>query len=146
MQAAQAYQQYKNLQAQTADGGELVVMLYQGAIKFISRAVGGLATENVEETHNNLVNAQAVIAELTASLNPEAGEIARNLSRLYEYMNHRLVEANLRKNPEPAEEVLGLLRELLPAWQQAAAQVRTEKSAQESSTALGRAHLSVVSG
>jgi flagellar protein FliS len=75
----------------------------------------------VPTAHNNLVRAQAVISELLETLDLErGGELARNLTQIYEYMNHRLVEANLRKDVAPAREVERLLRELLPAWEQAA--------------------------
>lgn len=127
MHAAQAYQQYKTLQAQTADRGELVVMLYQGALKFLGHATAALRAGRLQEAHNNIVRCQDIIAELMASLDLDAGEIARNLYRIYEYMHYRLVEANIRKDPQPAAEVERLLRELLPAWQAAAQEVRAQR-------------------
>lgn len=128
MYATNGYEQYKTMQTQTADQGELVVMLYQGGIKFLSRASAALEAGNLEVAHVNLVRGQDVIAELMGSLNLESGEISQNLFRLYEYMHHQLVQANLRKNPEPVAEVTQLMRELLPAWQQAANAARAERS------------------
>lgn len=124
MYAAQVYQQYRTMQTQTADKGELVVMLYQGAIKFLARASAALQSNDRQEAHNNIVRCQDIIAELMASLDMGAGELAFNLLRLYEYMHHRLVEANLRKDVQLVDEVAGLLRELLPAWQDAARDAR----------------------
>ena len=70
--------------------------------------------------------AQAVISELLETLDLErGGELARGLMQIYEYMNHRLVEANLHKDVAPAREVERLLRELLPAWEQAARESTT---------------------
>jgi flagellar protein FliS len=78
-------------------------------------------------SHNYLVRAQAVINELLESIDVErGGEVARNLWRIYDYMNSRLVEANLRKDAAPAREVERLLRELLPAWEEAARQTNTQ--------------------
>ena len=115
-----AYQTYRQTQAQTATPGELIVMLYQGAARFVARGIEGIESGNVEVAHWHLVKAQAVIAELHGSLDAErGGEIARNLADIYAFMNRRLVDANLRKDIAPAREVERLLRELLPAWEQA---------------------------
>jgi flagellar protein FliS len=116
-----AYQSYRQTQAATAAPGELVVMLYRGAARFVNSAVEAIEARNVPLAHNNLVRAQAVITELLETLDLErGGELARQLSQIYDYMNHQLVEANLRKDVAPAREVERLLRELLPAWEQAA--------------------------
>jgi flagellar protein FliS len=116
-----AHQSYRQTQAETAAPGELVVMLYRGAARFVSSAVEGIEARNVPIAHNNLIRAQAVITELLETLDlARGGELARNLMQIYEYMSHRLVEANLRKDVAPAREVECLLRELLPAWEQAA--------------------------
>jgi flagellar secretion chaperone FliS len=99
------------------------VMLYRGAARFVGIAVEGIEAHNIELANEKLGRAQAIVFELIATLDLErGGELASNLLRIYEYMNHRLVEANLRKDAEPAREVQGLLRELLPAWEAAARQ------------------------
>lgn len=128
MQATQAYQQYQTLQTQTADQCELVLMLYQGAIKFLTRASVALERRNLEDAHSALIRSQDIIAELMGSLNMEAGEIAVNLFRIYEFMHYSLIQANLRKDPAPVQEVMRLMRELLPAWQEAVREVRAARS------------------
>jgi len=122
----QAYKQYETSQAHTADGGELIVMLYQGALRFLARASTTLQAGNLQESHDNLIRCQDIIAELMGSLDLSAGDIAYNLYRIYEYMYHRLVQANLHKDAKPLDEVARLLRELLPAWQQAAKEARLQ--------------------
>ncbi|MCL5958016.1 MAG: flagellar export chaperone FliS [Chloroflexi bacterium] len=142
MYPTDGYQQYKTMQTQTADRGELVVMLYQGAIKFLGRASAALEAGQPEEAHVNLVRGQDVIAELMGSLNPDGGEIAQNLFTLYEYMHYRLVQANIQKDPRLVAEVTQLLRELLPSWQQAARAARAERSEERNA---GAARLSFAS-
>ena len=116
-----AYQVYRQTQAQTAAPGELVVMLYQGAIRFVGAGIDAIEIKDVPTAHNSLVKAQAIVSELAETLDLErGGDIARNLAGIYDYLNRRLVEANLAKSAQPAREVLALLRELLPAWQAAA--------------------------
>jgi flagellar protein FliS len=118
-----AYNTYRQTQTQTAAPGELVVMLYRGAARFVGSAIEGIEARNIQLANEKLGRAQAIIHELIATLDLErGGELAGNLVRIYEYMNHRLVEANLRKDAVPAREVEGLLRELLPAWEAAARQ------------------------
>ena len=120
-----AYQVYHQTQAQTAAPGELVIMLYRGAARFVARGIDAVERHDVETAHNSFVRAQAIITELLETLDLErGGEVARNLTRIYEYLNFRLVEANLRKDAEPAREVARLLHELLPAWEAAVRQAQ----------------------
>ena len=117
------YQAYTQMQAQTSAPGELVVMLYRGAVRFVSAAVEAIESRDIQAAHNNLVRAQAIISELIETLDlTGGGELASNLLAIYQYLNRRLVEANLRKDAAVAREVEGLLRELLPAWEHAARQ------------------------
>jgi len=118
-----AYNVYRQTQAQTAAPGELVVMLYRGATRFVASAIDAIESRDIQAAHNNLVRAQAIIAELRDTLDAErGGELAKNLSQIYDYLHGRLVEANLRKDAQPAREVGNILRELLPAWEEAARQ------------------------
>jgi flagellar protein FliS len=121
-----AHQVYRQTQAQTAAPGELVVMLYQGALRFVTSAIEALEARDIEGAHNGLVRAQAIIGELNGTLDMErGGQFGRNLSSLYDFMTRRLIDANVRKEVAPAREVQGLLRELLPAWQAAVRQQAT---------------------
>jgi flagellar protein FliS len=124
------YQAYRQTQAQTAAPGELVVMLYRGAVRFVSSAIEAIESRDIPTAHTNLVRAQAIVSELSETLDLErGGELARNLNAIYEYLNRRLIEANLRKDAAAAREVHGLLRELLPAWEQAAREAGGRASA-----------------
>jgi flagellar protein FliS len=120
-----AYNTYAETQTQTADPGELVVMLYRGAARFVAAAIEAVDAKNVQTANNSFVRAQAIITELLETLDlKRGGELAANLSNIYEYMNRRLIDANLRKDAQPAREILALLRELLPAWEQAARETK----------------------
>ena len=121
-----AHQVYRQTQAQTAAPGELVVMLYQGALRFVTSAIEALDARDIQGAHNGLVRTQAIISELNTTLDvARGGQFARNLSSLYDFMTRRLIDANVRKEAAPAREVQGLLRELLPAWQTAVRQNAT---------------------
>jgi flagellar secretion chaperone FliS len=113
------YQQYQKTQTETASKSQLVIMLYHGAIKFINKAVLYIGEGNVEEAHNSAVRAQDIVLELQSTLNMDAGPVSENLDRLYQYMLNRLLEANIHKDVTAFQEIADLLRELLPAWEEA---------------------------
>lgn len=116
---ANPYQRYRQTQAQTASPTQLVVMLYEGLVRFCTAADVAIRAGEVASAHDNLVRAQAIVAELAGSLNhQQGGEIATNLARLYDYCYRRLVEANVRKDSTIVIEVRGLMSELLPAWRE----------------------------
>jgi flagellar protein FliS len=115
------YQQYRATVVETATPAQLVALLYQGVVRFTQRALLALERRDLEGAHEALVRAQAIVLELSSNLDFEqGGEIARNLAGLYAYAYQRLLAANCRKEAAPAEEVLAVFRQLLPAWQQLA--------------------------
>ena len=113
---------YRTNAVLTASPGQLVLMLFDGALKAMalaSQAFSGIADNprNIPVVHKELMRAQGIIAELQSGLNlEEGGDFARNMHGLYEYYNRRLFEANLRKQIEPLLEVERLLRDLRDAW------------------------------
>ncbi|MGQ9513089.1 MAG: flagellar export chaperone FliS [Thermodesulfitimonas sp.] len=106
----------------TAPPGRLLLMLYDGAINFLSRAVDALERKDFEEANRLIVRAQDIIAELTSSLDMRY-DVAQSLYQLYDYFNRRLVEANVKKDGIPIAEVQGYLRELRAVWAEVIAAV-----------------------
>lgn len=125
--------EYKKTQIITASQGKLIVMLYDGAIKFINNAIEllGMQKKDIEKIHNNIVRAQDIITELIGSLNMEAGEIANKLFSIYMYLNQRLAEANIKKEKEPLLEVKKHLSELREAWAEANKKIQTPLEKQD---------------
>lgn len=116
-----AFQTYQQTRVTTASGGQLIILAYEGALKWIAKARHELEKPkpDVEQVHQALVRAQAIVGELQASLRmEEGGEVAANLYRLYDFILERLMQANLKKSDEGLEEVVTILRELLDAWKQ----------------------------
>lgn len=119
------YQQYKETQVHTAPPETLVLMLYDGAIRFLEHARRQLlAGENGDEA---VTRAQDIIVELMTSLNLEdGGLIAQNLYRLYDYYLYRLILSHGTRDVAGIVEVLGHVRQLRETWRQAVTQVRAE--------------------
>jgi flagellar protein FliS len=132
------YQQYRATKVETAGSVDLVVMLYQGAVRFIRLGIQAIARNDPKAAHTNLVRAQDIVVELLGSLNHEAGgQVASQLAGVYDYCFRQLVTANVKKDPAPAHEVAGILRDLGTAWQEIAAQQRQVQSQGQAST-IGR--------
>lgn len=110
------HQLYKQTQVESVSPQQLILMLYNGAIKFIKIARCGLEEKNTEKTHTAIVKVQDIILELMACLDHGQGEVAGNLYALYDYMNSRLLTANINKDNEPLDEVEKMLAELRDTW------------------------------
>jgi flagellar protein FliS len=124
------YQQYRATKVETAGSVDLVVMLYQGAVRFIRLGIDGIEKRDPKAAHTNLVRAQDIVVELLGSLNREAGgQIASQLASVYDYCFRQLVTANVKQDPAPAREVIGILRDLGTAWQEIAAQQKKAQAA-----------------
>jgi flagellar protein FliS len=107
---------YRQVDVETTSQGKLIVMLFSGAIQRAEEAKRQLQKGKTDGVHNNLIRAQDIIAELRGALNMQAGEMARNLDRVYEYCQHLLVKANIRKSIEPIDECLVHLTSLRDTW------------------------------
>jgi len=113
---------YRSNSILTASPGQLVLMLFDGALKAL--AIARTACDDpsgnprrFEIIHAQLTKAQKIIAELQGTLNLEAGgEFARTMHRLYDYYDRRLIEANMKKQSAPIAEVERLLGEVRNAW------------------------------
>ncbi len=103
---ARQARQYKQQQIETASPEEILIMLYEGAIRFLVIAKKSLDQKDIETFHNNLLRAQHIIIEFMTSLDMElGGEMATNLYNLYEYLHYRLVQANIQKDVVMIDEV-----------------------------------------
>lgn len=117
MTIANPYEQYQQIKVKSSPREKLLIMAYDGAIRFINVSLKNLNDGDLEKVHFNILKAQAIISELMISLDMEkGGEIAVNLFRIYEYMNHRLTIGNATKDKKPFEEVKSLLNRLREAW------------------------------
>lgn len=117
--------QYKQTQMDTTPKEQILVMLYEGAVRFLHQAKEGFAENNIEKIHNNLIKVQNIITEFETNLDMEAGgEFAQNLFALYEFMSRQLVEANIRKNEGALDIVIKHMTELRDTWKEAVRQYK----------------------
>ncbi|KUO74804.1 MAG: flagellar protein FliS [Clostridia bacterium BRH_c25] len=123
-----AYDQYKKNMINTATPQEITLMLYNGLVRFLKQAAAGIEERNIEKANNNIIRAQDIIYEFMRTLDMNY-EISSNLLALYDYMNRRLVEANVKKDNEIVTEIIGLSEELRDTWAQAMKLVKQQTAA-----------------
>lgn len=123
MNASLAMQQYRQNHVQggveSASPHRLVQMLMEGAVEKILAAKGFMANNNIPQKGEQISWAISIIDGLRGSLNEtEGGEVAANLRSLYDYMERRLIKANLDNDPEILDEVGVLMNEIKSGWDQ----------------------------
>ena len=111
------YAAYANNKIMTATPAELTLMLYEGAIKFCNIAEVAIEKKDVQKAHDNIVKAQRIIEEFQATLNHKYA-VAEDFDNVYKYLLQRMVEANIKKDTEILEEVLGHLRTMRDTWKE----------------------------
>ncbi len=108
---------YQETAVSTANKGRLVVLLYEGAIKFLKLALKEIETGNHEARNRYMIRAQDIITELNSVLDTEAGgQIAENLRQLYDFMYRQLVQANIKQDTAKINDVIRLLEDLNESW------------------------------
>jgi len=121
MQTANPWKSYRQITTLTAPPGQIVLMLYEGALRSLDRSLPGFSHADPAEANmtvnNNLKRAREIIQELNSVLNmAEGGEIASTLRRLYDYLDRRIEESNLQKKPAGVQEAIRHLTVLRDAW------------------------------
>lgn len=113
----QGYAAYGNSKILTASPAELTLMLYDGAIKFANIAIVAIEKKDIEKAHNNIMKAENIIIEFQSTLDHKY-PVAKDFDTVYTYLLQRLRDANLKKDKEILEEVLGHLRTMRDTWKE----------------------------
>ena len=107
---------YRETQIKTASKGKLVVILYDGLLRFLDLALESLPEKKYDVVNSNIIKAQDIISELSMSLNMEAGEMSEKLLSIYSFLNMKLIEGNVKKEAEPIIFVRKMASELRESW------------------------------
>ena len=131
---------YKETKVRTAGQGQLIVMLYDEAIKQLTKAVELLELNNkdkkepgrIEQISKAIMKTEEIITELMVSLDFEqGGEISKNLFSLYTWFNRELVEANISQDIDRMSTVKNMLSELRNTWSSVASKIPSEQQNRE---------------
>lgn len=125
MLTARAIDSYRQTEIQSRTPLELVVMLYDGALRFMREAREAVARRDVQTRHQAVSRTLAIVAELQRTLDLEAGgSIAESLDRLYAFVVERLMEASMKQDVKPLDEAIRVMSTLREGWVDIAAPSR----------------------
>jgi flagellar protein FliS len=126
---ATAQQAYRDSAILTATPERLVVMLYDGANRFLIQGAAAMRAGDLTVTNDRLRRAEAIVNELRSTLDMSAGQVATNLESIYAFCQRLLLEARLKQDADKIDHVARLLRELRDAWDEAAGKACTPVTA-----------------
>ena len=125
------YAAYANNKITTATPAELTLMLYEGAVKFCNMAIVAVENKDIEKAHNSIMKVQRIIEEFQITLDHKY-PVWEDFNNVYEYLLLRLRDANLKKDKEILEEVLGHLRTMRDTWKEVMAKTKNGNDIQVS--------------
>ena len=114
---------YMEASVATADPARLLVMLCDRLVLDVQRGLSAQETGNRQEAHNQLIHAQAIVAELRGSLDTEGFDGAEQLGAIYDHLLHTLVSANVHQDQQATRHCLSLVEQIADTWRQAALQL-----------------------
>lgn len=123
------YQKYKATSIQSASRERLLLMMYEGAIKFTKLAIKAINEKNIAERGMNIIRAYDIVMELNNTLDHKVGgDIAKNLEQLYMFMTDQYTKANIKGDVKPLEENLKMLETLYDGWLQAIEKLKKDEA------------------
>jgi flagellar secretion chaperone FliS len=121
---------YKKTSVQTASKEQILLMLYQAAIKNCKKAIEAIEQKQIAKKGEHIGKLQDIIIELANSLDYEVGgDIAKELNALYDYMIYSTTQANIKIDKTPLEGVLRVLNTLYDGWSEAVKSIRKTQAA-----------------
>lgn len=125
------YQKYKQTSVQSASKEKILLMLYEGAIKFTKLAIKAAEEKKIADRGYNIGRAYDIIMELNNTLDHKiGGEISKNLEQLYMFIMDQYTKANISGKPEHLRDALKIIENLYGAWQGAVEKVKKENDSQ----------------
>jgi flagellar protein FliS len=124
-----AHQKYKTTSVQSASREKILLMLYEGCIRFMKQALIAIDKKDIAGRGLNIGRAFDIVNELNNTLNHEAGpEIAKNLEQLYMFITEQLTKSNATGQKKPLEDALKIMETLYSGWVEAIEKLKREEN------------------
>lgn len=133
---------YKQQQVLTASPEQLILMLYNGCVRFMNEAEKAMEEKNIEKAHNSCLKAQNIVLELITTLNMDY-PISKELFLLYDYVEHELIQANMKKDPACIANARTVMNNIREGWVEAMKIARTESQVQPQQKAANDSAISI---
>lgn len=118
---------YKKTSILSASREQILLMLYEGAIKYTKLAIQAVEQKKIADRGHNIIRAFDIIVELNATLDHKVGgELASQLEQLYMFMMDQYTQANIKGDPEPLRANVKILENLYEGWKQAINKIKKE--------------------
>lgn len=128
MSTKNGYQKYKATSIQSASKEKILLMLYEGAIKFTKKAIIAQQNNKIAERAENICKVFDIVLELNNTLDHKVGgDLAVQLEQLYMFITDQLSKANMEGKVEPLQSVLKILETLYDGWSQAVEQLKKQE-------------------
>ena len=113
------HNEYRQNEVATSSQGKLIVMMYEGALKFVNLAIEGIDNNDISKKGTYINKAHDIINELSFALDIEkGGEVAQKLESLYQFALHQLTRANIKSDRKALESIINILTPLMDAWKE----------------------------
>lgn len=119
MYGSNALNAYKNNSVNHASKDQLLLMLLDGAVRFVKVSRQAMLDKDIKICHENIIKTQNIFSELMVSLDQNAGEWATQMYRLYDFIKEKLVEANIKKDIKIVDEIIPLIEDVRDIWYEA---------------------------
>ena len=113
------HNEYRHNEVATSSQGKLIVMMYEGALKFVSLAIKGIDNKDLSQKGKYINKTHDIINELSCALDmKKGGEVAQKLESLYQFILHQLTRANIKSDRKALESIINVLKPLMEAWEE----------------------------
>ncbi len=113
------HNEYRQNEIATSSQGKLIVMMYEGALKFVSLAIEGIDDQDLSKKGKYINKAHDIINELSCALDmKKGGDVAQKLESLYQFILHQLTLANIKSDRKTLESIINVITPLMEAWKE----------------------------
>ncbi|MBT3698414.1 MAG: flagellar export chaperone FliS, partial [Methylococcales bacterium] len=113
------HNQYRHNEIETSSQGKLIIMMYEGALKFVNLAIEGIDTKDLSKKGTYINKTHDIINELSCALDMnKGGDVAHKLESLYQFILHQLTLANIKSDRKALESIVNVLTPLMEAWEE----------------------------
>ena len=113
------HNEYRHNEVATSSQGKLIVMMYEGALKFVCLAIEGIDNKDLSKKGKYINKTHDIIDELSCALDmKKGGEVAQKLESLYQFILHQLTRANIKSDRKALESIINVLKPLMEAWEE----------------------------
>ena len=140
------HNQYRHNEVATSSQGKLIIMMYEGALKFVTLAIEGIDAKDLSKKGTYINKTHDIINELSCALDmKKGGDVAHKLESLYQFILHQLTLANIKSDRKALESIVNVLTPLMEAWEELLAKANNNGASNDHPNLATRPHKKITS-